>query len=315
MRETRADTALSTVFAVGLHLLLLFLLFVGLKWSHPMPPDAAAGAAVDADLVDPNALPASMRRALAATPPATPSPPVEPQPVEPPTPQPLPSPVPQDAQTAPQPLAQQAIPMPDQRDQVRVAPDAISADSRADAQEEKHRQQQIDLTQHEQQQQAEQKQQLAKQSLDEQLRNIREARRQASHEADLAEQKLKQLADAKSHTALAAAPSDVSASEPRGDNGPDKGLQARYIAALTDAIRQKWIRPDTVPLGERCDLDIRQLPGGEVISVQVAADCPYDDLGRRSIEAAVLKAQPLPYAGFETAFNRKLILHFRGEDR
>jgi colicin import membrane protein len=110
---------------------LLLLLFAGLKWSHPMTPDAAAGAAVDADLVDPNALPASMQRALAAAPPVTPSPPVEQQPVEPPPPQPLRTPVPDEAQTAPQPVAQQAIPVPDQRDQERVDREALSAELRA----------------------------------------------------------------------------------------------------------------------------------------------------------------------------------------
>ncbi|MEO6364766.1 MAG: protein TolA, partial [Luteimonas sp.] len=42
---------------------------------------------------------------------------------------------------------------------------------------------------------------------------------------------------------------------------------------------------------------------------------PYDAIGRRSVEAAVLKAQPLPYAGFEEVFNRTLILSFDPQDR
>jgi colicin import membrane protein len=70
-----------------------------------------------------------------------------------------------------------------------------------------------------------------------------------------------------------------------------------------------------VPLGQRCKLVIRQLPGGEVMDVQVSASCPYDELGRRSVEAAVLKAQPLPYAGFETVFSRTLTLNFEAQDR
>jgi colicin import membrane protein len=32
------------------------------------------------------------------------------------------------------------------------------------------------------------------------------------------------------------------------------------------------------------------------------------------VEAAVLKAQPLPYQGFESVFNRTLILKFRAEE-
>jgi colicin import membrane protein len=50
------------------------------------------------------------------------------------------------------------------------------------------------------------------------------------------------------------------------------------------------------------------------VDVQVSANCPYDQLGKRSLEAAVLKASPLPYAGFEDVFRRDLILTFRPED-
>jgi len=56
---------------------------------------------------------------------------------------------------------------------------------------------------------------------------------------------------------------------------------------------------------------ITQLPGGEVMSVEFEASCPYDEAGKRSVEAAVLKAQPLPYAGFESVFNRRLNFTFR----
>ena len=52
-----------------------------------------------------------------------------------------------------------------------------------------------------------------------------------------------------------------------------------------------------------------------MIDVQVSAGCPYDELGRRSVEAAVLKAQPLPYAGFEAVFSRNLNLNFEAQDR
>jgi len=48
--------------------------------------------------------------------------------------------------------------------------------------------------------------------------------------------------------------------------------------------------------------------------VQVSGGCPYDALGKRSLEAAVLKASPLPYAGFEDVFSRDVILTFRPED-
>ncbi|TZF90004.1 TonB C-terminal domain-containing protein, partial [Cognatilysobacter lacus] len=104
-----------------------------------------------------------------------------------------------------------------------------------------------------------------------------------------------------------AANSDAAAS----GAGADSGLLGRYAAALQEAIRDKWVRPDNIPAGAVCKLVIRQLPGGEVIDAQVSSPCVYDEAGRRSIEAAVLKAQPLPYAGFEKVFKREITLNFR----
>ena len=90
---------------------------------------------------------------------------------------------------------------------------------------------------------------------------------------------------------------------------------AKYAAALQEAIARQWTRPDNVPIGQRCRIYITQLPGGDVMSAKVDPSCPYDELGRRSVEAAVLKAKPLPYAGFESVFQRNLILNFEAQDR
>jgi len=142
-----------------------------------------------------------------------------------------------------------------------------------------------------------------------QLANIRKQREQAKREASLAEQKLRQLEDRRS-AADAAAVADSNASPPPGNQGPDDNLRAQYYGAIADAIRRNWTRPDNVP-NAFCPIRIRQVPGGEVIDVQVLPSCPFDELGRRSVEAAVLKAQPLPYAGFESVFARELTIRFR----
>src|SRR3546814_18385068 len=78
---------------------------------------------------------------------------------------------------------------------------------------------------------------------------------------------------------------------------------------------RNWTRPENIPLGQRCRIYITQLPGGDVMSAKVDPSCPYDELGRRSVEAAVLKAKPLPYAGLESVFPRTLILNFEAQDR
>ena len=40
-----------------------------------------------------------------------------------------------------------------------------------------------------------------------------------------------------------------------------------------------------------------------------------DEAGQESIKRAVLKADPLPYAGFEEVFSRNLTINFRAQDR
>ena len=81
-----------------------------------------------------------------------------------------------------------------------------------------------------------------------------------------------------------------------------------------NAILRQWTRPESVKLGQECQVSIRQIPGGEVVSVEISRSCPYDEQGRRSVEAAILKASPLPYAGFEAVFVRNPVLKFRAED-
>lgn len=302
MRETRADTAQAFVYAIALHVLLFALAFLGLWWTRSSAPVSAAGSPIEAELVDASSLSARMQRALRNRPE-----PVEQQAAPPP--QPLPEPAPQQAPVPQQMQAQQPVPEPDPRDQELVDRNAMSIETREREQEEKRRQAQIDLTER-------QRQEQMKRDRLKQLADIRQQRAQLSREVAGAEQKLQQIADARlRNAAQAAAESDVSASAPPGNDGADTGLLARYQAALQEAILRNWRRPDSVPLGQRCKLNIRQIPGGEVIDVQVASNCPYDELGRRSVEAAVLKAQPLPYAGFEAVFNRNLTLNFEAQDR
>ncbi|KGM56606.1 membrane protein TolA [Lysobacter arseniciresistens ZS79] len=323
MRETRADTRDALLLAIGLHVLLFALMFAGLWWTRSAQPSSAAGSPVEATLVDADALSESMREVLSERPEpvAEPVPEPLPEPVEDdaaPLPQPIPEPVPEDAPTPPQQQAQDFIPVPDTTDQDEVVdtPTPTPSDEQK-LQEEKRRQAQVDLTEKKRQEEAERKRRLAAEAKEreEKLAEIRRKRAAANREAELAAQKLKQIADARAAREAESAASSAGASAPAGNGGTDTGLQARYAAALTEAILAKWTRPETVPLGARCTLVIRQLPGGEVMSAEVSSPCAYDEMGRRSIEAAVLKAQPLPYAGFEKVFARTLTLNFVAQDR
>jgi colicin import membrane protein len=87
-------------------------------------------------------------------------------------------------------------------------------------------------------------------------------------------------------------------------------LKARYVEALAATILQNWLRPDLLP-DQPCVIHIVQIPGGDVLSVKADPSCPYDATGKRSVENAVLRAQPLPYKGYERVFQRQLDFTFR----
>jgi colicin import membrane protein len=319
MRERRADTVQATLLALGLHLLLFAVAFLGMWWTRSAAPTSAAGPVIEAELVDASALSANLQRVLRQRPDALPAPEPEPPPQPAPQetappPQPLPEPAPQEAPVPPQPQAQERVPEPDTREQERVSRQAAADRAAAEReQEERRRQEQIDLTeQRERQREAERRQRLTEMERQRQaqLEDIRRQRAQLEREAAEAERKLRQLAAAQE-----AARADAQASQPSGNEGADNDLRARYAAALQAAILRNWTRPETVPIGQRCRIVIRQIPGGQVVDAQVDPSCPYDELGRRSVEAAVLKAQPLPYAGFERVFERTLTLNFQAQDR
>jgi len=78
----------------------------------------------------------------------------------------------------------------------------------------------------------------------------------------------------------------------------DDGLRAAYLAALRAAIRQHWNYQGRI---QQCNLTIKQSPGGAVQSA-VSGECSLAPQDRRALEAAVLMAQPLPYAGYEAVF-------------
>lgn len=310
----------AVAYAIGLHLLLAVLLWLSswLTWNHDSA--SAAGlpvmdASLDASAADIRAA----ERALQHVPEPLPQPVEETAEEETvPPPQPIEEPRPQDSPTPQQQVAQERIPVPDTQDQDEASRLALSQEKALQEQEQKRRQEQIDLTEQKRVEEAQKQQRLAKQQEEadkqKKLDEIRRLRTQAAKDAQLAEQKLRQLADARARqTSTPAAATGTSV--PAGNNGVDDGLLAKYIAAIQQQVSGQWTRPESVPLGTRCRVVIKQLPGGQVMSAEVQPGCAMDQAGQDSLERAVLKAQPLPYRGFESVFNRTLIFNFTAQDR
>jgi len=195
---------------------------------------------------------------------------------------------------------------PDTKDQEKVVADAAQkAEDAKREQEEKQRQRAAELDA-----------QAAKHKLEEQKKldelfakmdAADKSTKQAQSKANQARQQLQDLKNAQDN-GLENVP--VAAQRQTGQNGPDAGLLAQYLAAIQNAVTQNWLRPDNMP-NTPCVVHIVQLPGGDVMSAKVDSSCPYDEAGKRSIENAVLRAQPLPYKGFESVFQRQIDFTFR----
>jgi colicin import membrane protein len=294
--ETTWDKLRAVVFALGLHALVLALLFVGLL-TQPLPAAAdAEGPIVEATLVSSPQQSTAIAKAIKAVERKTTADAAPP-------PQPKPSPKPEDAPQPPQLAPQAPLPKPDvvDQDEVRRAAD-LAAQQQKQEQEERRKQAQVDLTnQLLQQQQEQNRQRLAQQ----QLADIRKQRADAERQVKLQEQKMKQLQDQAARLAQDNAPPTVAppgpVRPPSGNAGDKAGLLAKYKKAINETVQLNWHHDsDRVPERTHCIVQFKQLPGGEVFEVSFP-DCPFDAAARDSVEAA-LKRTPLPYAGFETVF-------------
>lgn len=312
--ETTADKWRAVLYALGVHLLCVALMFAGLLWTRATRPVSVAGGVIEATLVLDAVEPSSPAASRAEPPKPAPRP--QPEEAAPP-PQPKPEPRPQQSPEPPKVQPQAPLPKPDTVDQEKAARLALQqAEEKAkQEQEEKRRQRQVELDE-QKRQEAEQRERLARMQEEQarQLADIRKRREEAEKRRRLEQEKLQQLADARAQAQREVARPAAQDRPPAtqvGNGGTDESLLARYQLAIQRAVTDSWSRPDSARPGIRCTLRIVQIPGGEVIQVSVTSPCNADDLTRRSIEAAVLKAQPLPYRGYESVFARDIKFNFK----
>lgn len=84
---------------------------------------------------------------------------------------------------------------------------------------------------------------------------------------------------------------------------------AAYAYAIQQKVMRNWARPATARAGISCEVLVRQTRGGDVITVDIG-DCNGDAAVRRSIEAAVNKASPLPVPTDPNLFEQNLRFFF-----
>ena len=284
MVESFVDKLRAVLLALLVQLAGFALLFFGMLWTQSARPVSIPGAVIEAELVGPAVAP---RPAPAKKPKRAPRTP-EPTPPEPPEPKPEPP---------AQPRRNDAV------EREKVAEIAQEAEKARRAQEERHHQEQVRLEDQQKRETAERQKQLE---------DIRRQRQAAEKRRKLEQEKLAQLDDLQKQQAKRPAPPDLPAAEQArtGMEGQDDSLAAQYYAAIQNAVTQNWLRPDNTPPGLRCTLRIVQIPGGDVLSVEIGNPCNADAPTRASIEQAVKRAAPLPYKGYQKVFSRAINFNF-----
>jgi len=274
--ETFGDKLRAYALAALIHLLVAALLFAGLFWTASTARPTIAGPVIEAELVGLTAAPK----------PRTSPRPLPPKPPQPKPPEPKPEPTP---------------PAPSRNDQIEREKIAEMAQQKAEqekrAQEEKQHQEQVLLEQRE-------RENLKK------LEEIKKQREAADRKLKLEREKLAQLKDLNKKPAPETPAVPEAPVAKTGAAGTDTSLAAEYFAAIQNAVTQNWLRPDNAQPGLRCMLRIVQIPGGDVIGVQIGSPCNADPQTRNSIEQAVKRATPLPYKGYEKVFERDINFNF-----
>ena len=267
----------SVTFAVLLHVALFSSMFVVLDFGRT--PDFAMPLAINATLVTENAV---------ITPPKVEQPKVqEPPKVEEPPPQP-------DTQAQERLAAEQKKREQDARDESarlqKIEDDKAAAEKLKAAEAEKQRKEAA--------------------SEEERRRVKAEEERQADIERQRVENERvrKETEEAARQEELAAEAAAIQASDAIAANA-----KTAYIFAIQQDIKRNWVRPANAEVGLDCVIRVKQTPGGVVTDVNIES-CNGDATIRRSIEAAVRKASPLPAPRDPSVFDRDIRLTFRPEE-
>lgn len=140
-------------------------------------------------------------------------------------------------------------------------------------------------------------------------KRVAEIERKQKEEA----QRRKAAEDARAQAARESELQSQLAEEEGRTQAENAGLLNQYIAMIEQRIVRNWNRPPSARTGLECEVRVAQTPGGTVLSAQVTR-CNGDAAVKQSIEAAVMRASPLPPPPDPRLFERNLILIFRPAD-
>ncbi len=256
-------------------------------WRHKPPP--VETLAVEGSVVDERAL------KNISPPPKT----------EPPPPEPVPEP-------EPEPVEEQGPPKPDPAEIERKKEEERLAQEKLEQEKQAHEKLEAEKKE------AERKEAERKET--ERLEAEKQAAAKAAAEKAAAEKKksdeaaAKKAAEEKARQARQAELRKMMEAEERGNALRNSDKAARWHAAIVARIERAWIRPPSAQPGVTCIVSVSQVPGGEVTAVKVNSCSVADAALRESVEAAVLRASPLPPPPDPALFERNLELTFAPQE-
>lgn len=90
---------------------------------------------------------------------------------------------------------------------------------------------------------------------------------------------------------------------------PPEPLSSEYAKAIYTAIQRHWeaesFSSEIAP-GSKCAARITQIPGGDVVAVDILPECEFNKAARAAIIDAVRRSKPFPYSGFEGVFQARI---------
>lgn len=315
------DNALAIFGSVLLHGIILYLLLAGFSWDREPPPPLRT--TLKATVVSDEAF-----RLAEDEIEQTPAPPVDTPPA--PEPDPVPEPEQPDNSAA---LAREAELAEQQREQQERAAEAVrqreaaellerktaeeaARKQRAEAEAERQRKAEAEAEARrmaEAEAEAERKRQQAAEAERKRKEAAEAERKRKEAEAERqrqAEEERKRREEEQRKQALEAQLRDALEAEEARAGAIDAGLLAQYVEVIRQKVERNWIRPPGVPDGVSCEVRVRQLRNGEVVSVQVI-NCAGGEVLIRSIETAVRKASPLPLPRDPSLFEPNLRFPFK----
>jgi colicin import membrane protein len=256
-------------------------------WSHS--PPAVETPAIDASLVDESVL-----KGIAARP-------------DPPPPEPVPEPEPEPV---PEEVEDQGPPRPDEAELERKEAERLALEQQQKQDQEQKAAQ--DLKEREDAERLEAQKQAAataaaiKAAAEKSAAEKRAADKKRAEDAAAA----KKAAEEKARLAREAELRRAIEAEVRGNAARNSDEAMRWHAQITARIERAWIKPPSARPGISCIVSVTQVPGGEVTAVRVNSCSINDAALRESVEAAVLRASPLPTPPAGVPFERNLELTF-----